>query len=273
MGNSEFWDKFRGTIRSRRGGWKAGKGVFNFDYDMMEDLVGKASYMQVIILNATGRLPDRKLADWFEACHICLSWPDPRIWCNQIGALAGSVKTSPIAATVAGSLAGDSIAYGHKPFVEGLDFIQAALKKKIAGHSAREIVADEIKRHNGKARIMGYARPVAKGDERIEALERTAAGLDLKAGEHLQLAYEIEQVLYTDFDESMNINGYMSAVLSDEGFTPEEVYRITAVMVMSGVTACYIDTYERPANTFLPMRCDDIDYQGPAPREVPDRDH
>jgi citrate synthase len=38
---------------------------------------------------------------------------------------------------------------------------------------------------------------------------------------------------------------------------------------MSGVTACYVDAVERPAETFLPLRCDDIDYQGPPPRDVP----
>jgi len=271
MQNTEFWENSRGVIRSRRGGWYAGKGVFNCGYDMMNDLVGKVSYMQVIILNATGRLPDRRIADWFEACHICLSWPDPRIWCNHVGALGGTMRTSPVAATVAGILAGDSIAYGQKPFQEGLEFIQAAMAAKKQGLSAREIVAEEIARHNGKPRIMGYARPVAKGDERIEALERVAKDLGLPIGEHLSLAYEIEDVLSENYDESMNINGYMSAVLSDEGFSPLEVYRITAVMITSGVTACYVDTFERPPETFLPMRCEDIDYQGPPPREVPDR--
>ncbi|MDF3013596.1 MAG: hypothetical protein K0Q78_1800, partial [Cellvibrio sp.] len=37
-----------------------------------------------------------------------------------------------------------------------------------------------------------------------------------------------------------------------------------------GVTACYLDTYHRPPDTFLPLRCTDIDYQGAAARPVPD---
>jgi hypothetical protein len=42
-----------------------------------------------------------------------------------------------------------------------------------------------------------------------------------------------------------------------------------SMLVASGVTACYLDTYHRPADTFLPLRCDDIDYQGSAKRTVP----
>jgi hypothetical protein len=31
-----------------------------------------------------------------------------------------------------------------------------------------------------------------------------------------------------------------------------------------------LDTYQRPPDTFLPLRCVDIDYQGAASRPVPD---
>ncbi len=268
----QLWDEHRGKIRSRKGGWLIGKGVLCHGYDMMEDLVGKYSYFQVLILNATGRMVEKRVADWFEAIYICLSWPDPRIWCNRVGALGGTMRSSPVAATVAGILAGDSKAYGQKPLVEGLNFIQSALAEKKKGLSTRDIVAAECSRHGGKPQIMGYARPIAKGDERIVAMEKVAGDLGFPVGEHLELAYEIERVLAEEFDESMNINGYMSAFLSDQGFTPQEVYRICAILVASGVTACYIDAFERPPETFLPLRCEDMEYQGPPPREVPPRE-
>jgi len=70
----------------------------------------------------------------------------------------------------------------------------------------------------------------------------------------------------------MNINGYMSAFLSDQGFSAQEVYRMFSMLVASGVTACYLDTYRQPAGSFLPLRCEDISYQGPAQRAVPDAD-
>jgi citrate synthase len=116
---------------------------------------------------------------------------------------------------------------------------------------------------------MGYARPLAKGDERIVAMERVQQKLGLPVGEHLQLAGQIEQALLNNFDEGMNINGYMSAFLSDLGYTSEEVYRIFAVLVTSGVTACYVDTRDKIPDTFLPLRCADIEYSGTLARPVP----
>jgi len=267
--NTALWDKNRNKIYSKKGGWKIGKGVYSHGYDMMNDLVGKVSYMQVMMLNATGRMPERRLADWFEAVHICLSWPDPRIWCNHIGALGGTMKTSTVAATAAGLLANDSRAYGTKPLLQGVGFIRGAMEKFKEGMSVANIIEHECAKHNGKPYIMGYARPIAKGDERIPAMERVSKNLEFSIGKHLELAYEIERILMQRFDEGMNINGYMSAFLSDQGYMPEEVYRICSVLVNSGITACYIEVHDKPADTFLSLRCDDISYHGKGCRALP----
>lgn len=265
----QFWDERRGKIQSKKGGWVVGKGIFNHGYSMMDDLVGKVSYMQVVVLNATGRLPERAVADWCEAAHICLSWPDPRIWCNQIGALGGAARTSVVAATTAGVLAADAKSYGSKPLLEGVSFIQAALLDYHRGISAEEIVSKVCAKHRGKPNITGYARPLAKGDERVVALERVQKALGLPVGEHMQLALLIESILLKNFDECMNVNGYASAFLSDLGYTNEEIYRIFALVVSSGVTACYVDTHDKVADTFLPLRCADIEYAGTIARPVP----
>lgn len=266
----EYLEQRRGKIISNTGGWFPGKGVFSHGYSMLEELVGKKTYFQILILNATGKLVDKPFADWVEAIYGCLSWPDPRIWCNQIGALAGAARTSVVAATAMGSLAADSRTYGVFPLIEGVEFIQSALQQQELGLSAQQIVNDVVARHRGKPYIVGYKRPIAKGDERLEVMEKVGRELGFREGKHLQLAYEIEQILLAEFDEGMNINGYMSAFLSDQGFSAQEVYRMFSMLVASGVTACYLDTYHQPPDTFLPLRCDDIDYQGPVVRSVPD---
>jgi citrate synthase len=265
----QLWDECRGKIQSKKGGWVVGKGIFNHGYSMMDDLVGKVSYMQVVALNATGRLPERPVADWLDAIHICLSWPDPRIWCNQMGALGGTMRASVVASTTAGVLAADAKSYGIKPLIQGVRFIQAAMLDFKRGLSVDEIIRNECAKYRGKPNIMGYARPLAKGDERIVAMERVQQELGLPIGEHLQLARKIEQSLLNNFDESMNINGYMSAFLSDLGYSAEEVYRIFAVLVTSGVTACYADTRDKAPDAFLPLRCADIEYIGKPARPVP----
>lgn len=261
-------DSKRNKISSRQGGWFPGRGVFNYGFSMLEELVGHKTFMQIVILNATGKLVEKRLADWVESIYGCLSWPDPRIWCNHIGALAGQAGVSVTAGTVAGVLAADSKAYGQKTLVPGLEFIQWALAQQRSGLSVKDIVAIKVKQNRGKPDIVGFARPLAKGDERIATMEALSKRLEFPVGEHLALAYAIEKELAEQFGESMNINGYMSGFLSDQGFTPTEIYRIFSVMVFSGVTACYAEYADRPANDFLPLRCDDIDYTGPSAREI-----
>ncbi len=267
----DYLDARRNRIVSRTGGWFPGRGVFSHGYSMLEELVGEKSYFQILILNSTGRLVDRPLADWLEAIYGCLSWPDPRIWCNQIGALAGAARASVVAATSLGCLATDSRTYGVFPLIEGAKFIRHAMALAERGLTAEEIVKQQVAASGGKLHIVGYIRPIAKGDERLETMEKVGRRLGFEPGPHMRLAYEIEQVLLRDHGEGMNINGYMSAFLADQGFTPDECYRMHALLVASGVTACYLDTYARPPDTFLPLRCTDIAYQGQARRPVPEK--
>lgn len=258
----------RNIIRSKTGGWRIGEGVYSHGYSILEELAGKKSYFQIMILNATGKLVERRLADWVEAIYGCLSWPDPRIWCNQVGALAGEAKTTAVAGTLAGTLAADSKMYGMYTLLAGIDFIQSAYKKSLNEQTAAEIVEQNIQENKGRLKMMGYVRPIAKGDERIEVMEKITQQLGFETGPHLTLAYKIDQIIHNRLQESMNINGYISAFLSDQGFTKEEVYQLFSTWVMSGVTACYLETRHKPNDSFLPLRCDDIVYNGAKKRSI-----
>lgn len=270
--DTSYWDNRRNKIFSSKGGWLIGKGAYSHEYDINKDCVGEISYFQLMILNAIGRLPEKRLADWLEATFMGVSWPDSRIWCNQIAALGGTMRSSAAAAVSAGLLAADTRLYAQKSLIEGMAFIQAALKKKLSGMTPEEIVAEKCSQNGGKPYISGYARPIAKGDERIAPLEKLSTKLNFNNGEHLELAYEIEKVLMKKYNEGMNLGGYVSAFLADRGLTKEEAYRICIISTNSGILACYTDTVIRPPESFLPLRCDDIDYQGPPPREVPNPD-
>ncbi|MEO5350959.1 MAG: hypothetical protein H7836_15150 [Magnetococcus sp. YQC-3] len=267
--DTAFWDNNRGLIRSRKGGWIVGDAVYFHNYSLTEDLFGKASFMQVMVLNATGRLPDKRLGAWFEASFLCAIWPDSRIWCNQIGAFGGTVRTSPVAATVAGTLAADSMAYGPPTQEESLGFILRALQQKREGIPLHEIVDGEFKRKRGRGYITGYSRPVASGDIRIPALERVRKRLAFKMGPHLKLAFQIGKFLSKNRGDQINTAGYLAGFLADHGFTPEEMGRIYAILVSSGVLACYADARDRPADAFLPLRCSDIHYAGKPHRPLP----
>ncbi|MFT6387682.1 MAG: citrate synthase [Cellvibrionaceae bacterium] len=261
-------DQKRNVIHSKTGGWIPGTGVFSHGYSMLDELVGEKTYFQIMILNATGKLAEKPLADWVEAIYGCLSWPDPRIWCNQIGALAGVARTSVVAGTTAGILAADSRSYGMYTLIEGTQLIQKCYKQHTNGLSVKNIINLVIESNKGKPNFMGYIRPIAKGDERLERMEVISQKLGFDEGMHLQLAYQIERELQDRFNEGMNINGYISAFLSDQGFTSQEVYQIFSTLVMSGVTACHLEQNNKEPDFFLPLRCNDINYTGHSQRHI-----
>ena len=268
--DTSFWDARRGRIFTSKGGWVIGEAIYNHGYSMMDDLLGKASFFQVLVLNVTGRLPEKKVADWLEALFICLSWPDARIWCNQIGSLAGSMRSSTVAAVSSGILASDSKLYGPGTLPAATKFITCALSKRKTGLSVEEVIAEQPKRKTDSVPIIvGYARPIASGDERITAMERVTLRLGFEIGEHLSLAYDVEKTLIEKYSEGMNLAGYCAAFLSDQGYTGEEIYRLCSGWVNAGVHACYAESADNAAESFFPLRCDDIEYQGKKPRPTP----
>lgn len=270
MSDVEFLLAQRGKLLNRRGGWLAEKGVFSYGEDLLRNMIPNKTYFHVLGLNALGYVPEDRFCRWLEAIFICLSWPDPRIWCNGVGALAGSANTTVLSATAAGMLASDSEMYGPFTAKKGAAFIQQALKEVELHDSIGDFVESQIKMSGGKVQLMGFARPIATGDERLEAMLKYSEDLGFSVGPHVQLALDIEEYLIEHYGESMNIGGYACAFFSDQGLTPEQIYRIFPSAVNSGVTACYIEQVEQPDNAYLPQTCEDIEYTGPAKRALPD---
>lgn len=269
MIDTQYWNKRRHRIYSSVGGWKVGEAVYSHGYDLLNDLAGSASYMQILSLNITGRLPSKELAEWMEVVFSCLSWPDPRIWCNAVGALAGETKASVVAATTAGVLAADSEMYGSRPLQYGTEFIQQLLMDYKGGRSLPALLEEGIKRNRGKVKFVGYARPIATGDERVEVLQTKARALGFSVGEHESLGIEVHEYLQQKYSETININGYVAAFMSDQGYSPRELYNLAAVSVLAGVEACYLEYSANAYGSYLPQRCDDVEYIGPKKRPVP----
>ena len=128
---NSLWDRQRGVIRSRKGGWIIGRGVYYGRYSLLDDLVGQTSYFQTLLLAVLDELPKRHIADWAEAMYQCMSYPDPRLWCNQIGSLSGAARTSAVAGVTAGILASDSHMYGPGTVIKDVyEFLQQGLIQK-----------------------------------------------------------------------------------------------------------------------------------------------
>ena len=268
LGPQDYWQRRRGQIYSRKGGWVLGQGVSNQGYSMLDELVGNSSFFQVLLLNVTGKMPEKRLSDWLEGTFICLSWPDPRIWCNHVGALGGDSRVLPVAAICAGIMASEYRVYGPGTVLDTSEFIIKATKSFRAGQAVADFVESHAKRR-GKVLAPGYIRPIAAGDERVAAMQRVAKNLGFEDGPHLTAAYRIQEYLRTTYGESLNLGGYMSAFLLDQGLTPNQGYILYSLCVNGGIHACYEEYQSNPAGSFLPLTCDDIEYVGVKERPVP----
>lgn len=267
--HTKYWDQRKDKIITGIGKWQGGEDVTIRGYSLFNDLFDQVSYFQILVLNATGKLISEALSRWLENNFMVMSYPDARIWCNQIGALSGTLKTSPSAATAAGALSADSRVYGGSQSTKvAMNFLLQALRDYKQGITIDKII-NKLPIKQGMPAVPGFVRPVAKDDERIAPHKEMTLRLGFNQGEHAALAEAISQYMEEKYSMGMNIDGFSSAFLLDQEFTPEEVYRINSLRVASGVTACYCDNYENPENSFLPWRCDEVEYLGPKIRKLP----
>ncbi len=263
-----YWHHRRNKIETHIGKWTGGVDIIIRDKSLLTDLFDKVSYMQLHVLNVTGRMISHELGTWLENNFMVMSYPDARIWCNSIGALCGSMATTPVAAAMAGTLGGDSRVYGGSQTSQlAMQFLMKAQNDFQCGSSIRQIV-DMIPFKQGKPAIIGFARPIDRIDERIEPHRTMSKRLGFSEGEYMLLANKIDKYVNKEYQLGINIGGYTAAFMLDQGFTPDEVYRIKALCVNSGVTACYVDNLTPPENAFLPLTCEDIHYSGKSPRKL-----
>jgi len=265
----KLWDDQRGKIRTGIGGWKIGEDVITHGYSLFDELVGKVSWFEILMLSVTGKMPEQRLAKWAEAVYSCMSFPDPRIWCNQIGSLAGTMKSSPISGITAGVHASDSRMYGSGTLPASYDFLSHAMQQHQDGIDVTKIVEGQCRRPGSQPVIPGYGRPIATGDERVLVMNDVTEKLGFEWGDCMCLAREIDQHMLKEYGESMNFATFIVAFLRDQQWSRKQICRLTWGLVTAGVAACYSEAYDKPAETFLPLRCNDIEYRGTAARTVP----
>ena len=267
MTSAQAWEAKRNTIRTHKGGWVIGKGVMAGEYSLLDDLLGTHKLTDVIFLHCTGRLPEHAFSIWVEGMFICLAFPDPRIWCNQISALAGNSGCTPTAGIATGTMAGDSSLYGPGCTVEACGFIQDASEFVANGAAIEEFLA--FRKRKGKRTTPGFARPIAHGDARVDALLRLAHEVGLQPGAYTLLAEQLGARIGGDNGNAMNMLGLAAAFLMDNGMNITEINRVFSLCVMAGTHACFSEAADSPRGSFLPLRCDDIEYTGVPARAFP----
>jgi hypothetical protein len=268
MSSPKPWDAYRNRIRTCIGKWLGGEDVIVRGHRLLDDLLPRLSLMQLQVLNITGRIVDDVLAQWLEKSFFMVSYPDARIWCNQIAALAGANGASPVAAATAACLGADSRTYGSSQ----TQWLAMTTLRQLCLDHQRGVPINQLAARfpikHGLPAIMGFARPANKTDERLEPMRKLTAQLGFTPGPHQIFAGQLADWLKAEFGADMNIAGFMAAFLLDQGFTPEEIYQLRALAVANGAMACYGDRVGQPEFTFLPQRCGDVLYSGPEVRAI-----
>ncbi|MFZ5491895.1 MAG: hypothetical protein ACOY6E_05280 [Pseudomonadota bacterium] len=225
----------------------------------LEDL----SWMDLLMFGITGRRFSAAQLELFQGLwKISASYPEPRIWNNRVAALGGSARSTPGLALGAAIAVTDATIYGQRPMIGAFDFLQRARRRCDAGESLQDVVARELKTHRT---IPGYGRPLRSVDERLAPAERLARRLGLWGGAFTMLALDIQKILRGK-RMGMNVAALAAALYADQGLTVSEYQHATLLAFSAGLLFCVVDAAKHPEGALFPIRCDRLQYSGPAPR-------
>jgi hypothetical protein len=199
-----------------------------------------------------------------HALWVHTSYPDARIWNNRVAALAGSSRSNGNLGMAAALAVSEAHIYGRGNEAQAVAFFLRAGRSMDHGATLEDCLAEEMRLHG---RIAGYGRPLLDGDERIAPTMALADSLGLGAGPHVRLAFEIDR----HFAERgkplrMNYGALVCAFGADLGFTPEQFSLFMFPSFLAGMPPVYLDARSQPEGTLLPLPCEALRYEGPAPR-------
>lgn len=227
-----------------------------------------ADWIDLYLFSITGRRLPANALKVLQSVWVYTSYPDPRLWNNRVAALAGSARGTGAQAIGAAMACSEAAIFGRQPEIGAADFLVRALARIHAGDALEDIVRAELKTHK---RIMGYGRPVAAAfvDERIPVTLAMMKRQGLAMGPHLALAFEIEAMLEKIMGRRlpMTYSSVVVAIPLDLGLTPQECYLYMQPSFVAGMIPCYLEALDRPAGATFALRCDRIQYDGPAPRQ------
>jgi hypothetical protein len=192
------------------------------------------------------------------------SYPDARIWNNRVAALAGSARSTGTLGVAAALAVSEASIYGRGIDIRAIDFLIRARQNALSGHDLAEFICQELETHRS---IAGYGRPIISGDERIEPTMELARTLGLASGPHVQLAFEIEQVLISGrWRLHMNYGALAAALGADLGLSSREYHLFMFPAFLAGMLPCFIEAAERPEGTLFPVPCTHVSYKGVSKR-------
>lgn len=247
------------TIVTRMGrGFLSERAVYR-GKDLHHDLKD-STWMELWVLGITGRTFAPNELKVLNFIWLSTSYPDKSIWPNNITALAGTARSTETLGLSVGMCASEATIYGMNSFVRGLEFFKKASKQLDDGSDLEQIIEQEMSINKF---VYGYGRPLASTDERVPHVIKFARDNGMGDGRHLNLALETFKILKVKKGLCMNVAALYCALGADLGFTKEQFQMFMTPVFWAGMPPCFIEAKENNAGTFLPIRCDRIEYTGP----------
>lgn len=259
-------EQHAGRLRTRMGGAFVGERAVFRGHDLHADLADM-DWLALYVFGITGQRYTPAQLKVLHAIWVYTSYPDARIWNNRVAALAGSARSSGNLGVAAALAVSEAEIYGRGIDIRAATFIQRAAQVLATGESLDDCVREELTRHRA---IAGFGRPIAAGDERIAPMMKRVEQEGLAGGAHVKAAQAVEQHLQAGrWRLRMNYAALAAALTADMGFTPRQHYQFTFPAFLAGMQPCYIEASEQPAGALLPLACDNVRYEGAAPRRWP----
>lgn len=278
---SDVLSEWEGRWRTELGAWFPGERVVLRGRDVMSD-IGRERWMGMLLYGITGRHFTLDQVRLFEGIwSLGGSFPDPRLWNNRVAALTASARSSSALGVGAAIAVTEAIVYGHRPSLATMVFVQRCVDRVRAGEDVRAILTTALANKpvtnsgGGKNRevasIPGFGRPITTRDERLEALYALASELGFRDGEHVRMLERMQNTLL-DMGHKLYLNaaGLAGALVADQGLQGKEYYHFMILGFGAGMVPCAIDALENPEGAFFPLRCENIRYEGAAPRRWQD---
>jgi len=258
MSGYRLLDEAHGRLRTRVGAAFPGTRAVFRGQDLHAEL-GDLDYLDLYHYGITGRRLSAAQLRLLHAIWVNTSYPDARLWNNRVAALAASAR-SPVSLGMTAAMAvSDAVVYGGQPGLWAMAFFKRMVAAVDAGASLADCVLAEARDHT----VYGYGRPINSTDERIPWVMAKAKQLGLDKGRHIQIAFEIERILLTYRPQlKMNYAALHAAFAADMGLSVPEYHVLRMPVFMAGIAPCYVEASEAVEGTLLPLKCDDICYEG-----------
>jgi len=241
------------------GAWFPGERVVFRGCDLHDEL-GRLDWLELYGFAITGRHLPRRHLKMINALWVQTSFPDPRLWNNQVSALAGTARSTGNLAIAASLAVSEATIYGRRADIRAIDFLLRTRVAQDQGADLEELVEERLA---VDGILPGFGRPVVSQDERVRKLWPLVEEYGFAEGRHVELALAIQETLARSRRRlRLNYGGLAAALGADMGMSPREHYLGSILTFLAGMIPCFLDANSKPEGSLLPLRCTRLEYQG-----------